>query len=160
MTETALGFAQHDHGACVQNALARADAICAGQGLQFTQVRRRTLEILLESHAALGAYDVLSRLDADGFGGKPPVAYRALTFLTENGFAHRIERLNAFVACSHLGAVHRPSFMICRTCRAVAEVPKEGDSPFTRLARDTGFQIEEVVIEAIGLCPSCQEVAA
>ena len=115
------GFAKHDHGVCKRSAIAAAEVACAARGAQFTPVRRRVLEILLEAHAAMGAYDVLERLAAEGLGSKPPVAYRALAFLTEQGFAHRIERLNAFVACAHPGAVHDPAFMICRGCGAVAE---------------------------------------
>ena len=41
----------------------------------------------------------VDRLAAEGFGHQPPVAYRALAFLTEHGLAHRIRRLNAFAAC-------------------------------------------------------------
>ncbi len=33
----------------------------------------QSLEILLESHQALGAYEVLARLGAEGFGSQPPV---------------------------------------------------------------------------------------
>ena len=66
--------------------------------------------MLLQEHRALGAYAILDRLRDAGFGSQPPVAYRALDFLVENGFVHKIERLNAFVACSHPGASHsRPS---------------------------------------------------
>ena len=52
-----------------------------------------------------------------GFNSQPPVAYRALDFLVENGFVHKIERLNAFVACALPGTVHSPAFMICRRVR-------------------------------------------
>lgn len=148
------GFAKHDHGQCIHTALAAADAACVARKVQMTPVRRRTLEILLEAHAALGAYDVLARLDADGFGAKPPVAYRALTFLVDNGFAHRIERLNAFVACAQPGAAHDPAFMICRTCGKVAE--GEADTALNASAASAGFHIERTVIEAEGLCPGCQ----
>ncbi len=91
-------FDRHDHRACVSGALAAAEATCAEAGERLTPLRRRTLEILLESHSALGAYEVLARLEAEGFGSKPPVAYRALNFLVDQGFAHRIEGLSAFVA--------------------------------------------------------------
>ncbi|MBU0861441.1 MAG: transcriptional repressor, partial [Alphaproteobacteria bacterium] len=101
---TATGFDRHDHSACVSDAISSAEQHCAAADLRLTPVRRRVLEILLESHAALGAYDVLARLDAEGLGSKPPVAYRALGFLVDNGFAHRIEGLNAFIACAHPGA--------------------------------------------------------
>jgi hypothetical protein len=57
-------------------------------------------------HRALGAYAVLDQLREAGFGSQPPVAYRALDFLVAHGFAHKIERLNAFVACAHPGESH------------------------------------------------------
>jgi len=155
MSSEPLGFATHDHSTCVHSAMASARAICADRGVQFTPVRQRSLEILLEAHAAMGAYDVLERLSAEGLGSKPPVAYRALAFLVDQGFVHRIERLNAFIACAHPGATHDPAFMICRSCGTVAEAQSAGSSLSTSAAQ-SGFQIEQTVIEAEGLCPSCQ----
>lgn len=155
MTDNPLGFRKHDHASCVSSALKVVETDCAARGLQLTPVRRRTFEILLEAHAALGAYDVLARLDAEGLGSKPPVAYRALAFLVDNGFVHRIERLNAFVACAHPGAAHDPAFMICRGCNKVAEADMAANA-LTAPAAQSGFQIEQTVIEAEGLCPACQ----
>ncbi|MFZ3581827.1 transcriptional repressor [Loktanella sp. DJP18] len=151
---TASGFEHHNHATCVTDALLSAEAVCAKADLNLTPVRRRVLEILLESHAALGAYDVLARLDAEGLGSKPPVAYRALAFLVDNGFAHRIEGLNAFIACAHPGADHAPAFLICRGCRTVAET--RANAPMGQAAAQTGFAIEQTVMEAQGLCPACQ----
>jgi Fur family transcriptional regulator, zinc uptake regulator len=148
-----VGFGAHDHAHCKTEAMAKAQAVCEARKLQFTPVRKRVLEILLESHEALGAYDVLARLAAEGLGSKPPVAYRALGFLVEHGFAHRIEKLNAFVACSHPGRAHDAAFMICRDCGLVAEA--EPQSPLRQSAGAAGFQIESMVIEAEGLCPAC-----
>ena len=90
-----IGFARHDHSACIADTVAAVAARCAADGLQLTPVRRRVLEILLERHRALGAYEILDVLRDEGLGSQPPVAYRALEFLTKHGFAHRIERLNA-----------------------------------------------------------------
>lgn len=151
----ALGFEHHDHEACISDAVAEAEAKCLTAGLQFTPVRRRALEILLQGHRAMGAYDVLERLRADGFGAQPPVAYRALEFLVTNGFAHRIERLNAFVACARPGESHAPAFLICRNCEAVAETGAESPT-MDRRAKEAGFRIERSVIELEGLCPECQ----
>jgi len=154
MPQDTLGFDSHDHASCVRTALDAADAACTRRAVQLTPVRRRVLEILLESHAAMGAYDVLARLDAEGLGSKPPVAYRALTFLVEQGFVHRVERLNAFIACVHPGAAHDPAFMICRSCGTVAEA--QATAAMDQTAAQSGFQVEQTVIEAEGLCPSCQ----
>jgi len=155
-----LGFEAHDHTHCVATALAAAEATCRDAGLRFTPVRRKVLEILLREHRAMGAYAILDVLGEEGFGTQPPVAYRALDFLTENGFCHKIERLNAFVACAHPGRNHTPAFMICRICDAVAEThsaPAKG--ALGDAARAVGFHIEKTVVEAEGVCPACLDKA-
>ena len=150
-----LGFEKHDHAHCIASAVAAADDHCRKMGLRLTPARQRVLEILLTEHRALGAYDILEILSKKGFPAQPPVAYRALEFLTSHGLAHRIERLNAFVACMHPAEDHDPAFMICRDCRAVAET-KAGDGPMAEDAAEIGFKIETTVVEAEGLCPKCQ----
>lgn len=155
-----LGFMHHDHDVCVSDTLAAAEKHCEAAGLRFTPVRRKVLEILLQEHRALGAYSILDRLREGGFGSQPPVAYRALDFLVANGLAHKIERLNAFIACVHPNQAHTPAFMICRLCDAVAETQSSpargalGDA-----ARATGFRIERTVVEAEGVCPACVDKA-
>lgn len=151
-------FDNHDHAACRREALAAAEAACAERGERLTPVRRRTLEILLESHKALGAYDVLARLRDEGFGNQPPVAYRALAFLVEQGLAHRIEGLQAFVACARPGDAHEPAFLVCRRCRRVAEAPLP-DSTGDAEGDVEGFAVERRVVETQGLCPDCRGLA-
>lgn len=160
IASNALGFTKHDHGQCVTQALAATDAHCAEQELNLTPVRRKVLEFLLAEHRALGAYTILDLLRDAGFKSQPPVAYRALEFLTEHGFAHKIERLNAFVACAHPCQDHAPAFMICRICDSVAEaqaLPEKGS--LATAANKAGFEIERTVIEAEGVCPDCKETA-
>ena len=155
---TTIGFEAHDHKHCIQDGLEELRAQCAAQNLQLTPVRQRVMELLLEKHRAIGAYEILDHLRAEGLGSQPPVAYRALDFLVSNGFAHRIERLNAFVGCAHLGKPHVPAFLICRSCDLVAEAPSGRVSRVLgRAAREIGFQVEKLVVEAEGLCPSCAE---
>ncbi|ANT62797.1 Fur family transcriptional regulator [Salipiger sp. CCB-MM3] len=157
----AVGFTEHDHDACVAERVAAAESYCADKRLQFTAARRRVLEILLDEHKALGAYEILDRLKREGRGSQPPVAYRALDFLVTHGFAHRVERLNAYVACAHPCETHFPAFMICRVCDSVAEAtsaPSKG--LLGAAARDAGFRIEQTVVEAIGVCPACIEAEA
>ncbi|KFE36941.1 Fur family transcriptional regulator [Thioclava atlantica] len=153
---TATAFTEHDHARCADTALSRAETLAFERGIRLTPVRRRALEILLEEHRAMGAYDVLERLAADGFGNQPPVAYRALEFLVENGLAHRVRRLNAFAACMHPGEDHAPVFLICRECGEVAEAEAEEVRTALRAAAERlGFTIERATLEATGLCPNC-----
>ena len=153
------GFHRHDHSTCVETALASAEARCAEERLRLTPVRRRILEILLEEHRALGAYDILDRLRAEGMAAQPPVAYRALEFLVGNGFAHRIARRSAYIACTEQDPDHAPMFLICRSCDSIAESSiKRTD--LAREAKHAGFVIEHQVLEAEGLCPACTDTAA
>lgn len=150
------GFTSHDHAACVSDGVAAAESVCSAAGLKLTAQRRRVLEILLSEHRAMGAYDILDVLRADGQAAQPPVAYRALDFLVEHGFAHKVERLNAFVACANPGKKHAPGFLICRMCKAVAEAPiAPVRKALDKSAAQAGFIVEKAAIEALGLCPEC-----
>src|SRR5689334_21112749 len=94
--------ARHDHRRCAADALRHAEIISARDGLRLTDQRRKVLEALLESHVQASAYDVIERLAERNGGARrlaPISVYRALEFLTEHRFAHRIESKNAYVAC-------------------------------------------------------------
>ena len=140
--------------------MAAAHNLCTARAVRLTPVREKVLELLLKSYAPLGAYDILAELSASGFRAQPPVAYRALDFLVENGLAHRIEKINAFVACSQPHEKHSPIFMICNDCEQVAETSiKPQGSSLDRTARAIGFDIQHTVVEAEGLCAACRERA-
>ncbi|MFO1210497.1 MAG: Fur family transcriptional regulator [Amaricoccus sp.] len=154
-------FRTHDHAACRGQALAAVAEACAARRLRLTPARACVLEALLESHQAMTAYELLDRLAAAGLGTQPPVVYRALDFLVGNGFAHRIERLGAYAACTGGAVAHRASFLVCRGCRRVAETPlARTPRGLAAEAAAIGFAIERTVIEAEGLCARCREAAA
>ncbi|WP_253913130.1 Fur family transcriptional regulator [Pseudoruegeria sp. HB172150] len=140
----------------VSAAILAAQEYCRDNRLQFTDTRRRVLEILLEAELPLGAYAILSQLNDEGFGSQPPVAYRALDFLESNGFVHKVDRLAAYVACANPHQPHSPSFLICRNCGSVQEARITSPHRAVRAAaRAGGFRIERESIEAVGICASC-----
>lgn len=152
-------FRPHDHATCRGRALSAARAACDERGLRLTPARAFALETLLESHRAMTAYELLDRLRMAGLGSQPPVAYRALDFLVENGFAHRIERLSAYVACAGAEGPHPAAFLICRGCRSVAESTLPAGAPeLEALAEAAGFATERVTLEAEGLCAACRRL--
>ena len=137
-----------------------AEQYCQENGLNFTPVRRKVLEILLKKNTAIGAYEILDLLREAGFKNQPPVAYRALEFLVQNGFAHKIEQLNSFIGCMHPGKDHSPAFMICRNCDSVSEEEAlTRNFSVSQIASKAGFTVENAVIEARGLCHSCADLA-
>ena len=158
---TNAAFEPHDHKRCAADILAEAEVRMKESGARLTPVRRRTLEILLEGHRAMGAYDVLDRLSMDGFGNQPPVAYRALDFLVEHGLAHRINAKNAFAACTHPGDHHAAVFLICKGCQRLAEVEAEPiHQAIADAGRRAGFEVDSTVVEALGLCDACRTEAS
>lgn len=151
-----LGFAPHNHRHCVQTQLKRAEQRCRDNGKKLTDVRRRVLELLLRQHQALGAYDLLEVIRQEGLGSQPPAVYRALDFLVTQGLAHKIERLNAFVACCGDDANHNPMFLVCTQCNRIAELPSHQVlSELSSHATQLGFQIQHCTLEIEGLCQDC-----
>lgn len=136
-------------------ALGEAEARCAHTQERLTAPRRRVLELLLEAHGPLKAYDMIAAFGAHGEAAKPPTVYRALEFLERLGFAHRIESLNAYVACKIDGKGHRAAFLICDCCGTAQEFEPDFDAQLAAAAK-SGYAVRAVTLEARGLCPACQ----
>ena len=146
----------HDHNHCVEDAVEAAEKLCAERGIRFTPLRRRVLELVWSSHKPIGAYALLDQLRNEELGSAPPTVYRALDFLIENGLIHRIERMNAFIGCSHPGAAHRGFFLICAECGNAEEL--ESDSVAEAIATSAGkhgFTAREMTLEVTGVCAAC-----
>ncbi len=151
-----LAFQDHDHRRCVAEALAAAERICGLRELRFTPLRRRVLELVWNSHGPIGAYEVLDRLRAERRKAAPPTVYRALQFLGEEGFVHRIESLNAYVGCINPGELHSAQYLICGLCGEVAEISGEEVSEVVRRrASEMAFEVRRQTVEVVGLCPRC-----
>lgn len=145
----------HDHAAQI----AEAERRCEAAGETLTPLRRRVLDLLLQSEGPAKAYDLLPLIDADK-QAKPPTIYRALDFLVRMGLAHRIESLNAFVACG-IGACARSTiFLICEKCGGAEEFDAgHALVDLSEAAKRDGFAIKRTMIEASGLCATCQRAA-
>jgi len=147
----------HVHGAHDRAAqIAEAETRCSAAGETLTPLRRRVLELLIDQSGPAKAYDLLPLIDAEK-QAKPPTIYRALDFLVRMGLAHRIESLNAFVACG-IGACERSTiFLICERCGAAEEFDAgHALVDLSEAARRDGFAIRRTMIEASGLCSACQ----
>jgi Fur family zinc uptake transcriptional regulator len=155
-----VGFRSHNHRTCIDEGVAAAVETAQTKGLRLTPIRRRVLEILLAEHRAMGAYEVLEVLRREGLGSQPPVAYRALSFLVEHKLAHKVERLNAFIACSHVGCGQAPVFLICKDCGTVGEITAPNvEVALTSAVQPSGFSIDTAMIEILGQCPGCHDNA-
>lgn len=147
---------EHDHEACVAEALAHAERLCAEAGLRLTPTRRRVLQLVWSSHRPVGAYEVLEALGEAGKRAAPPTVYRALEFLMEAGLVHRLDSLNAFIGCADPSHPHHGQFLICRDCRQVEEInATDVNQRIDSFARELGFVAEQQMLEVQGLCRAC-----
>lgn len=136
-----------------------AEALCAERGGRLTPMRRKVLAALAESHKPLGAYEIMERVGGKGPRPAPITVYRALEFLMRNGFVHRIESRNAFLACIHNHASGALTmFLICERCGAAGEAPAGAASDAVLAAACmAGFAPKMSVIEITGLCAHCRD---
>ena len=150
----------HHHGVTDRaEHIAEAERRCMAASESLTPLRRRVLELLLDQHGPAKAYDLLPLIDSEK-QTKPPTIYRALDFLVRMGLAHRIESLNAFVACD-VGACSRSTiFLICEKCGGAEEFDAgHALIDLADAAKKDGFSITRTMIEASGVCGACQAAA-
>jgi len=157
-TDTApKAHSSHNHRACVADAMARAQEICAERGVKLTPLREQVLQIVWRSHKPIGAYEVLEMLREDRRGAAPPTVYRALDFLREQGLVHRVDSLNAYVGCVTPDAGHRAHFLLCTECGQAAEIDDEAlRDAIGRCAERAGFRIAGETVEITGICAACR----
>lgn len=148
----------HQHGTRAEH-IAEAERRCEAANESLTPLRRRVFELLIDQPGPAKAYDLLPMLDGEK-QAKPPTIYRALDFLVRMGLAHRIESLNAFVACD-IGACERSTiFLICEKCGGAEEFDAgHALVDLAEAAKKDGFAIRHTMIEASGVCGACQAAA-
>lgn len=157
MTDASETFGPHDHALCRATALAQAEALCAERGARLTPIRRRTLELLLESHRPIGAYDLIDKLAAEGARPHPPTVYRALDFLIEHGLAHRMRGAASFVACQRPAEPQTPHFLICRACGETRELSDPAlAQALAEALRAAAFAPSRISLEVEGVCAPCR----
>lgn len=154
-----------DFSPATRQLLDLAAARCAKNGAKLTELRRDVLGLILQSPSPSGAYDLLEGLRTRRGPSAPPTVYRALDFLVEQGFIHRVERLAAFVGCIGDG-VHAPEhnhphaaqFLICKQCKRATELEDHAISDaLAEAAARVGFRLERATVEAEGVCAECSK---
>ncbi len=135
----------------------KIENICAARGVRLTAQRKRVFELICSSKKASSAYELLEELKMSEPQAKPPTVYRALDFLMEQGFIHRVESSNSFISCCTCNA-HKHFFhlLICDKCNDVIELQDEAlVASLERNAEKHEFKVTNHVIESHGVCKAC-----
>lgn len=126
-------------------------------GRTLTELEHRTLEALRTAAAPLGAYDVLAALRQVRPTVAAPTAYRTLDRLIAAGLVHRLESVNAYVACCVEHGEAPPVFSICDGCGTVGEFAAPAvASEAEAVVAEGGFLAERSVLELRGRCAACR----
>ena len=129
-------------------------------GFRITQARRAIVHVFSEASGSLTPPRVveLARRHCASVG--LVTAYRTLDLLAQLGFVRRIHTGNGCHGYAAVGYGHR-HHLICRRCGRVVEF--EGcdlSELLDRITRETGFSVEEHMLELAGECPECQRRAS
>lgn len=114
------------------------------------------LSVLKACDRPMTAYQILEQLQVSEPSIAPPTVYRTLSALTDQGRAHRLESIKAFVPCrcNHVESV--PVLAICEDCGSVEEHDGSGLLPnLTALTKQSAFHAERHIVEIHGLCGAC-----
>jgi Fur family zinc uptake transcriptional regulator len=122
----------------------------------LTRNQNIVLGALSSATGPLSAYGILDQVRGEGLKA-PLQIYRALDRLVEMGLVHRLESLNAFVACAHAHDHEGlAAFAICESCGRVDEFADETvEERLGAWSKATGFAPERTTIEIRGHCAEC-----
>ena len=126
---------------------------------ELTKNQKLVYELLSKAGGPLSAYSILDDLRCEGLQA-PPQVYRALDKLLKIGLIHRLESMNAFIACRDPDCVSHPvtGFAICGDCGDVVEFAGEKISAQLKSwEKESGFSILKTTIELRGICVTCGE---
>jgi Fur family zinc uptake transcriptional regulator len=150
----------HVHDA--EGFVAAVTRVSRERGLRLTPIRARVLELIAGEGRPIKAYDLLEKFrQGEGEGAAaPPTVYRALDFLLANGFIHKLESVNAFVACHHPSTdQHSVPFLICDRCHSAVELEDRAVvEALDERARALGFVPQAQTLEVHGLCARCSNL--
>ncbi|MDY3331502.1 MAG: Fur family transcriptional regulator [Pelistega sp.] len=150
----------HDHSFSVEKSLAEAAALCESRGTRLTAIRAQVLELMLSSGRSLKAYELLEQMQAIHPSSKPATVYRALEFLEEEGFIHRLDAINGWSACQHIHCnhEHHDLLAVCTECGAVQEISAPHiTKELNQLLAKVGFSQNSPQTEIRATCANCQK---
>ena len=129
---------------------------CEQRGLRLTPLRAQALGLIAAEAKPIKACDLLDKMKTVKGSAAPPTVYRALDFLLEQGFIHRLASINAFVSCHHPQVQHSVPFLIFVSCQNSVEMEDDGVSALLeKQAKSIGFTTRAQILEVHGVCGKC-----
>ena len=139
--------------------LSRVDEICRSNNLGFTDIRKQVFEIIIKNNKPIKAYQILDEIrNITNKPSHPPTVYRAIDFLIENGFVHKLNSINSFVGCFHPKTHEECYFLICKKCNLYQECCDDSlKDRISKTAVHNNFIISNTTLEIEGHCLDCSK---
>lgn len=130
---------------------------CASRNIRLTPLRAQVLALVAAAGKPIKAYDLLDLMKSESGSTAPPTVYRALEFLLEQGFIHRLASVNSYVGCHHPQVQHSVPFLICDSCQNAIELEDERIAELLDTqAKALGFTPRAQTLEVHGQCAACR----
>jgi Fur family transcriptional regulator, zinc uptake regulator len=149
---------QHNHAACLDDAIRSARDAFKRHEMAFTPLREKVFREIAGSHKAIGAYDVLNSLAKKGTRLTPISVYRIINSLVDVGVVRRFKSRNAFYASVSDDPLSPKIVLACETCGRVADA--DGLRMLQGLRRTLmrrAFSPRTAIIEVLGVCAHCAQ---
>lgn len=127
------------------------------RGFRITRPRTAVIEALETARGSLSAEQILKRARRTCPSLGLVTVYRAMDLFEGLGLVQRIHLHDGCQAFAWKSNEHS-HYLVCRACGRTLEFPGTEDLNvlMQHLAADTGFLIEDHLLELIGLCSACQ----
>ena len=126
-------------------------------GCRLTAARRAVIQVLAATTAPLPPGVIRQR--ASGIYPRLGLVtvYRTLDLLERFALVRRVHQENGCHGYLPASPGHQHA-ILCRTCGQATEFSgsEDLDGLMTRVERDTGYRVEEHLLQLVGLCPTCQ----
>ena len=141
----------------IAKSVSEVHQICKRNNLSFTEIRKKVFEIILKYKKPIKAYEILDSLkNIDNKPSHPPTVYRAIDFLINNGFVHKLSSINSYVGCFHPNIHNQCYFLICNICNIYMECcSDELKANIIKTADNNNFIISSTTLEIEGKCSDC-----
>ncbi|ADM08428.1 transcriptional regulator (Fur family protein) [Parvularcula bermudensis HTCC2503] len=129
----------------------------------MTRNERLVLEVLGREEEPMKAYELLAALKDKGVKA-PMTVYRALDRLELRGLVHKLDAMNAFVACNHDQPHRVQMFTMCSECSKVTEIKEQRVTSvnwqgIAKIGTENGFEASSARVELRGICAECRSLS-
>ena len=141
----------------IKDSITQVFEICKENNIAFTEIRKNIYEIIIKHKKPIKAYEILDQFrNISGKTSHPPTVYRAIEFLIDNGFVHKLSSINSLVGCFHPKIHKECYFLICKKCNIYQECcDNDLAKNIFKTAKKNDFIVSNTTLEIEGHCQDC-----